>query len=230
VNGKTQIIIWHTRGICGLEPDTGKRIWFIPFEARSALTAPTPRFDNNTLFITSFYNGSMAMTFDANGVAKELWRSKAKGEMPTLTTDLSSIMCTPWVEDEHVYGVCSFGELRCISLKTGERKWMSMQATRGDRTPKPIREMDTPHNNERWSCAFLVKNKGRYVLFNEQGDLIFAQLSPKGYQETSRAHLIDPTNTMAGRGRKVCWMHPAFANQCVYVRNDEEVICYSLAK
>jgi hypothetical protein len=55
-------------------------------------------------------------------------------------------------------------------------------------------------------------------------------MTPKGYKELDRAHVIDPTNTMAGRGRLVVWMHPAFANKCVFVRNDKELICVSLAK
>ena len=41
---------------------------------------------------------------------------------------------------------------------------------------------------------------------------------------------MDPTNTMVGRGRLVVWMHPAFANKCVFVRNDKELMGYSLAK
>jgi hypothetical protein len=35
---------------------------------------------------------------------------------------------------------------------------------------------------------------------------------------------------MAGRNRLVVWMHPAFAQKCVFVRNDKELICFSLAE
>ena len=63
---------------------------------------------------------------------------------------------------------------------------------------------------------------------NEKGDLIIAKLSPKGYEEISRANLIEPTNF--ARGRKLVWSHPAFANKSIYLRNDKEVRCYSLAK
>ena len=30
-------------------------------------------------------------------------------------------------------------------------------------------------------------------------------------------------------GRAVVWSHPAFANRCVYARNDKEIACVSLA-
>jgi hypothetical protein len=87
-----------------------------------------------------------------------------------------------------------------------------------------------PDETERWSNAFLVRHEDRYFLFNEQGDLIIARLTPKGYEELDRAHVIDPTNTMAGRGRKVVWVHPAFADRCAFVRNDRELVCVSLAR
>ena len=80
----------------------------------------------------------------------------------------------------------------------------------------------------RWENAFLVKNGDPFFLFNEAGDLIIATLSPDGYHELSRAHILDPTNTVPGRN--VVWSHPAFADRCMYVRNDKEIVCVSLGK
>lgn len=228
--GKKQLIIWHTRAVVGLEPDTGKRLWRVPFDVKAALTAPTPRkVGDDKLFVTSFYNGSMLLKVGADK-ADVVWKSKARGERPNLTTDLSSIIATPVVDGEHIYGVCSYGQLRCIEAGTGKRVWETMKATRGARTDPKVAAEETPAEIERWSNAFIVPQGDRYFLFNEQGELIIARLSPKGYEEIDRAHVIDPTNTMAGRGRLVVWMHPAFANKCVYVRNDKELKCVSLAK
>jgi outer membrane protein assembly factor BamB len=228
--GKRQLIIWHSRAVLGLDPETGKRIWRVDFDVKAALTAPTPRkIGDDQLFVTSFYNGSMLLKVSADK-ATVAWKSKAKGEMPNLTTDLSSIMPTPVIDGDHIYGVCSYGQLRCIKIASGERVWETMQATRGALTPAKVAMNEEPAPTERWSNAFIVKQADRYFLFNEQGDLIIAKLSPKGYEEVSRAHLIDPTNGMAGNNRKVVWMHPAFANQCVFVRNDKEIVCFSLAK
>jgi len=226
--GKRQLIIWHSRGVLGLEPETGKRIWRVDFESKAALTAPTPRkVGDDQLFITSFYNGSMLLKVSASK-AEVVWKSKSKGEMPTQTADLSSIICTPIVDGEFIYGVCSYGQLRCIKAQTGERVWETMQATRGKLTPTKVAATDEPASSERWSNAFIVKQAERYFLFNEQGDLIIAKMSPKGYEEISRAHLIEPTNKDAGR--RVVWVHPAFANKCVFVRNDIEMVCVSLAR
>ncbi|HEY2909584.1 MAG TPA: PQQ-binding-like beta-propeller repeat protein [Gemmataceae bacterium] len=226
--GKRQLVIWHPKALVGLEPDTGKRLWRVDFPVQSALTAPTPtKVDVDGLFVTSFYNGSMLLKVKADS-AEVVWKSKAKGERPAQTTDLSSIIPTPVIAGEHVYGVCSYGQLRCLEVGTGKRVWETMQATRGKLTPAKVADNSEPAGSERWSNAFLTPHGDRYFLFNEQGDLIIAKLTPKGYEEIDRAHLLEPTNTMAGR--KVVWVAPAFANRCVYVRNDTEVICVSLAK
>jgi outer membrane protein assembly factor BamB len=228
--GKRQLVIWHARAVVGLEPESGTRLWNVPFDVKASLTAPMPRkVGDDGLFVTSFYNGSMLLKVGADS-AQVVWKSKARGERPNLTTDLSSIIPTPVVEGDYVYGVCSYGQLRCIEAKTGKRVWETMKATRGKRTPAKVAAEDEPDESERWSNAFIVPHGDRYFLFNEQGDLIIAKLSPKGYEEIDRAHVIDPTNTMAGRGRLVVWMHPAFANKCAYARNDKEIVCVSLAK
>jgi outer membrane protein assembly factor BamB len=226
--GKRQLIIWHSRAVLGLEPESGKRIWRVDFESKAALTAPTPRkIGDDEVFVTSFYNGSMLLKVNASG-ATVVWKSKSRGEMPTQTTDLSSIICTPTVDGDTIYGVCSYGQLRCLKAQTGERVWETMKATRGQLTPKKVADNEEPASTERWSNAFIVKQGDRYFLFNEQGDLIIARLSTKGYEELSRAHVIDPTNKDANR--KVVWVHPAFANKCMFIRNDVEMICVSLAK
>jgi outer membrane protein assembly factor BamB len=128
-------------------------------------------------------------------------------------------MPTPTIKDGHIYGVCSYGELRCLDAQTGKRIWETHQPTTG--------------TSVRWGNAFLVPlaNRDRYVLFNEGGDLILADLTPQGYREISRANILEPTNMMAGpKGRRVLWSHPAFANRSVYARNDREIIAVSLAQ
>lgn len=78
--------------------------------------------------------------------------------------------------------------------------------------------------------VFMVPHRDRVFIFNEKGDLILSKLSAKGYEEISRAHIVEPDMPSDGSGgRKVAWAHPAFANRCVYVRNNQELICVSLA-
>lgn len=211
--GKRQLIVWHPESINSLDPETGQVYWTEPFNVRSGLTIPTPRQLNSNLFLTTFYNGSMMLRLGAEKpAATVVWQSKKSSERDT--DALHSIMCTPFLEDGFIYGVCSYGQLRCLKAETGERVWETLAATTGD------------GKETRWANAFLINNGSRFFLFNEKGDLIIARLTPEGYRETSRAHLLEPTNSDPGRA--VVWSHPAFANGSFYARNDKEIICVSL--
>ena len=212
--GKTQLVLWQPEGADSLDPENGHLYWFVPFSSRSGLTVSTPRCMGDLLFFTSFYNGSLMLRLDPHKpAATPIWQTEKGNEKDT--THLNSILCTPFLEDGYIYGVCSYGQLRCLNAQTGERVWETFQATT---TGEPVR----------WANAFLVKNGDRFFLFNERGDLIIARLSPKGYEALSRTHLLEPANK--DPGRPVVWSHPAFANRKIYARNDKEIICAELAK
>jgi outer membrane protein assembly factor BamB len=145
-----------------------------------------------------------------------VWQGEGRGENPDQTDGLHAVMATPHIKDGYIYGVCSYGELRCLKADTGERKWETHQPTTGKST--------------RWGNAFLVAQGDRFIFFNELGDLIIAKLSPEKYDEISRVNILKPTNALAGPpGRRVIWSHPAFANRHVYARNDREIVCVSMA-
>jgi outer membrane protein assembly factor BamB len=211
--GRRQLIIWHPESVNSLNPETGEVYWSVPFKGREGLTIATPRKLGDTLFLTAFYDGSLMLRLAGDKPAvTTVWKSRKSSERDT--EELHAIMCTPFLEDGYIYGVCSYGQLRCLKADTGERLWETFAATSRD---KPVR----------WANAFIVKQGGRFLLFNEQGELILARLTPGGYTEISRARLLDPTSTAAGR--PVVWSHPALANRCVFARNDREIICVSLA-
>jgi outer membrane protein assembly factor BamB len=215
--GRRQLIVWHPEAVNGLDPETGKLYWRRPFAVRAGITIATPRREGDRLFVSSFYNGSLMLHLAADRPgARALWKGKRDSEQPRLSDGLHSLMSTPFLKDGHVYGVCSYGQLRCLKADTGERVWETLRAT--GTQDKPV---------ERWANAFLVAQGDRFFLFNEKGDLIIARLTPKGYQEVSRAHILEPTNRMPGR--PVVWSHPAFAQRSMYARNDKEIVCVSLA-
>jgi hypothetical protein len=125
------------------------------------------------------------------------------------------MISTPMIIGEYIYGVDSYGELRCLELLTGDRIWESLEAV-------PV---------ARWANIHMVQNKDKVWMFNERGELIISKLSPEGFEEISRAKLIAPTTgQLDKRNDGVCWSHPAYANKCVFARNDNELVCASLAK
>jgi outer membrane protein assembly factor BamB len=211
--GKRQLILWHPEAVNSLDPATGEVYWSAPFKSKTGLCVATPRKLGDLLLVTAFYNGSLMLRLAPDRpAATTVWRTQRVSEMET--THLNAIICTPFLEEGHIYGVCSYGQLRCLEAETGRRLWETLQAT-------------TSGSPVRWANAFLVKNGSRFFLCNEKGDLIIARLTPAGYEEISRAHVLEPTN--ADPGRRVVWSHPAFANRRMYARNDKEIICVDLA-
>jgi len=208
-----QLIYWSPKAVHALEPTTGKVLWEEPFQLQSGLSVATPIFDpeKRRLFVTAFYNGPLMLQL-SNGEpgAAVVWRGKSQSERQT--DGLHAILCTPALKDGHIYGVCSYGQLRCLEAETGKRVWETREAT-GD---------------GRWWNAFLIRHEDRFFIANEQGDLIIADLSPHGYKELSRAKLIDAVQPI--QRRKVVWSHPAFAGRAVFARNDQEILCVDLGR
>ena len=217
--GQRQLVIWHPQAVNSLDPETGKVFWSYPWDVKAGLCVATPRLSGDLLLLSSFYTSSKCLRLEASKPNATLaWEGKSFSERNTDT--LHSLMSTPFIEGDYIYGICSYGQLRCLKLSTGERVWESLAATGSTG--------DNRVQNNRWKNAFIIKNGDRFFLFNESGDLIVAKLSPRGYEEISRTHLLDPTNP--DPRRLVLWSHPAFANKCVYARNDKEIICASLAE
>lgn len=212
--GREQLILWHPQAVNSLNPDTGELYWSLPFESRAGMSIATPRQYGDLLFFSCFYNGSlMTRLGSAQPSAVKIFQSPKASEKDTAM--LHTVMSTPFIEDGHIYGVCSYGQLRCLKVETGERVWETFAATTGG---QPVR----------WGNAFLVKHENRFFLFNEHGELIIARLTPKGYEEVDRVRLLEPTNR--DPRREVVWTHPAFGSRSVFVRNDREIIRVSLAK
>jgi outer membrane protein assembly factor BamB len=217
VRGKRQLIVWHSDAVNGLDPATGKVYWTQPYPAegepqRPAVPIATVRRHNDWLFVTSFYHGPMMLKLAADRPAPTvIWKDKTK--KPTKPIGLHCLMPSPVIKDGYIYGVCANGE-RCCAMDTGDQLWETYAATGGKKTD--------------CGTAFLIPQGDRFILFNDQGELILANLTPKGYAEVDRAKILEPVES--SRGRQVVWSHPAFANRCVFARNNQEIVCVSLAQ
>jgi hypothetical protein len=164
------------------------------------------------LFVTGFYDGCMLLRLDRDEPrAEKLWSRVGQNEIRT--DGLQSIIGTPVIRDGHIYGVDSYGQLRCLRLSDGERVWEDLSAV-----PKA-----------RWATIHLVQNGERTWMFNERGELLLAELSPAGFQELGRSQLIAPTLGQLNDRGGVTWSHPAFAYRHVFARNDEELVCADLS-
>jgi outer membrane protein assembly factor BamB len=214
INGRRQLIIWHAESINGLDPENGNVYWTVETKMYMGMAISAPRVSGNQLFVTAFggqggnmYSGGLLRP-EPDGNTTTVWKSERK------KLGFESVFSTPQIDGDYIYGVDNPGTLTCVKAETGERLWQSLDAHGGKK--------------EGSAELFLVKNGDRWFIANEKGDLIIAKLSPSGYEEISRAHLLEPDSTAFGR--KVVWSHPAFAEKCAFMRNNQELICVELGK
>ncbi|MCE9606974.1 MAG: PQQ-like beta-propeller repeat protein [Planctomycetia bacterium] len=212
--GKRVVVCMTGDNVVGLDPATGGVYWTVPFPPKNMpIGVSTPVVSGDRVFMTSFYDGSLLLKLNAETpTAEKLWLRVGANEKKT--DALQSIIATPLFLGDYVYGVDSYGQLRCLEAKTGDRVWENITAVPPGR----------------WSTIHLTQNvDGRTWMFNERGELIIAKLSPAGYEELSRAKLLAPTSDQLPQRGGVCWSHPAYANKRVFARSDLELVCGELA-
>jgi len=208
--GARQLLIWHPRSLNSLDPKTGETYWTIPIEPGYGMSITAPRKLEGLLYASAINDTSVLLRLnDSRPDAQVVWRGKTKQAVNCANS-------TPFLEGGLVYGSdCQIGAMIAAKLENGERLWQTFQpTTQGDRRASH-------------GTAFLVKHEDRFFLFSELGDLILARLTSERYEELGRFHVLEPTNECFGR--PVTWSHPAFAERCLFARNDEELVCVDLS-
>ena len=213
--GVDQLLAWHPESLNSLDPKTGELHWSKPLKPSWGVATAAPRLQGNKLFVSGpgFIAGLLELAKD-KPEATFLWRGKPK-------TAVYAVNTTPFVDGDVIYGAdVESSLLMGVDLATGKRLWETKEPTLAPTAPARARH----------GTAFIVKHEpsGRFFLFNENGELIIAELSREGYKEISRAALLEPTNEAFGR--PVVWSHPAFAHRSVFARNDKELIRVDLSK
>ena len=136
--------------------------WEQPFETADGMTVPTPVKSGSYLLVSQLYNGSLMMRLNADSPRAELlWQGSSNSFEPEASDGLHSMITTPIMIDDYVYGVGSYGELRGLDARTGERLWMSDELT--------LQEM--------CATAFFVQNGDRYFVNSDDGKLVMARFT-----------------------------------------------------
>ncbi|MEO7677193.1 MAG: PQQ-binding-like beta-propeller repeat protein [Verrucomicrobiota bacterium] len=148
---------------------------------------------------------------------------------------------TPIAEHGRIYTVGANGFVHCLDVKTGKviwgkNLWKDYTVEEMGCRPSPLIEgsLLIVFMGAKPGATVLALNKktGKEVWkaldehASNSSPLIPAQLSPSGYRESSRSHLIDPTWPFDGKN--FVYAPPAFANRHVIARSEGEVVCASL--
>ena len=169
--GARQLIAWHPRDISSLDPETGEVYWEIRHIVDMGINPATAVHSGRYLFFTSQYGGARMLLLDDDRPGAEvLWEGVGESD-PEYGFDfntLNSVISTPLIQGDHVYGVDGHGVLRCLEAATGRRVWET-EALIGEST--------------NWATAFFVRNGDRWFVNTDTGDLVIARFSPDGYDE-----------------------------------------------
>ena len=220
VGGVRQLIIFHPTGFSSLNPATGKVYWEIEHRSQMGIVVATPVRSGPYLFFTSQYGGARMLRLDdGRPAASLLWSGPGeqdRGMTHDTPNTLNSVISTPVISDGYVYGIDNDGQLRCLDAATGTLMW---------KTDALLKE------HAMYGTAFFVRNGERFFINNDRGELVMATLSPKGFNEIGRTKLVEPTHPYVRRRQlpNVLWSHPAYANRHIVIRNDEEIVRFSLA-
>ena len=166
-----------------------------------SVSIATPIYHENLVFISGYWHGSKAVRLGKEPADHELAWEENKF--------LRGLMAQPIYREGHVYTIDKQFGLTCFELRTAQKKW--------DCDHRVVERGANPQATLTW-----LNDTDRALIFNENGDLILARLTPAGYEERARAHLIDR------KERSPLWAHPAYAGNRVFVRSDSEFIAYEL--
>lgn len=203
-----QLIAWTGEAVNALSPATGKALWRIPYECSwdvaEAIATPVYR-DDLLLLVKGWGRGSLMLKLNSGTPAvTELWRTRSKP---------STMMASPvFISTAHFISIDGQSGLGLYDTKNGNRLWANRTAI-GD---------------ARLGYAHATRNGDRIFAFNQSGHLILGRPTPDGFEKLGETLLIEPTRGYRAQS-PVTWAHPAYANQSVYVRNDRELVCSSLA-
>ncbi len=201
--GRRQLIVWTDKSLVSLDPANGHIYWQEFMTTSNNDDVAMPVFWGNRLLVSG-------LMMELSGPPPAMSFRWPENRAPSKR--ILSNTSTALPQGQYIYSCRSPGELVCLEAATGRQVW----GTNGITTLK------------NGASIHITPQGGSFFLFTDEGNLIRARLSPAGYREISRSHLIDPTWPF--NGSKFVYAPPAFANRHVFARSEAEVVCASLAE
>lgn len=200
--GKNQLIVWTGESVSALDPVTGATYWREPMTTSNNDAIATPVSDNDRLLIS----GLMFRLDPDKLTASVIWP-----ENRALSHRILSNTSTPMLAGDLVFSATTQGDLVCLDARTGKEIWRTDKIT----------------DRKGGASIHLTAHGDAVFLYTDRGELIRARLTRAGYEEISRTRVIEPVFSFGGR--KLTWSPPAYAGARIFVRDEREIVCASLA-
>ena len=167
--GRRVLVCWTGDNVAGLDPASGKVYWKYPFPPiADGHQRPHAGRRGGPAFLTSFYDGSLMLKLRQDEAQVEkIWRRQGASERHT--DALHAMISTPYMEGDYVYGVDSYGELRCLDARNGDRIWEDLTAV-----PKA-----------RWATIHMVRNGSECGCSTSAANCSSASFRPKDFTKSA---------------------------------------------
>lgn len=118
----TLLLVFHGSGLSGIDADSGKEAWSIPWKTPYDVHATTPVASEKGIFISSGYDIGCALVTVENGKASYKWKNDA----------IASHHSDPYIIGNYIYGYSgqstqNSGKFKCVELDTGREMWSTGQ-------------------------------------------------------------------------------------------------------
>lgn len=210
-----------TGGLLAVDPADGRIAFTFPWRGTryESVNGSAPAVVGNRVFISECYGaGGALLDVQKEGGCALVWTNK----------DFGTHFMTAVHKDGFLYGVDGHGPgdayLTCAELATGRIRWRAKPLW-----PETVVTADGPREI---TCGILrgwfLMVDGRCLCLGEQGHLLWLDLNPAGYRETSRTRLFVARDA---------WSPPVLSRGLLYIcqnqpdsiaRTPPRLLCYDL--
>jgi len=126
VENQTQLLVYHGKGLSGLNPDDGKEIWRVNWPTEYGVNATTPAIVGDVVFHTSGYKmGCEAIKVRKDGFSV-LWKNDVIAAQHSDPIIIDGFIYEFSGESSH-----NVGEFKCVDLSNGKVKWSTPEMGQG---------------------------------------------------------------------------------------------------
>jgi outer membrane protein assembly factor BamB len=194
VDGQQQAVLVMESEVIGIEPGSGALLWAHPHRNATRTNVSTPVWgEGNLLFVSSAY--------DSVGRMLRLTRNGAATEVQELWTSRDLRL--------HVANAVRIGK--------------TLYGSSGDFGPTTFAAIDVDSGLVRWqqrgfSKASFINAGGRFIMLNEDGELLLASPGDTGLTIHARAQVLTKTS----------WTPPSMSGTTLFIRDRREIAALDL--